>query len=87
MRTTSNLVKKVLTAFVPCALCAGVLSASELEKNFTNPPDSARPGVYWYFMNGNLNGKEMTADLESMKAAGLGSLIFLVVILLDSCWL
>lgn len=79
MRTTSNLVKKILTAFVPCALCAGVLSAGELEDNFVNPPDSARPGVYWYFMNGNLNGKEMTADLESMKAAGLGNLIFLEV--------
>ena len=53
--------------------------AADLEKNFVNPPDSARPGVYWYFMNGNLNGKEMTADLESMKAAGLGNLVFLEV--------
>ena len=50
-----------------------------MEKNFVNPPDSARPGVYWYFMDGNLNGKEMTADLESMKAAGLGNLVFLEV--------
>jgi hypothetical protein len=53
--------------------------AGDLEKNFVNPPDSARPGVYWYFMNGNLNGQEMTADLESMKAAGLGNLVFLEV--------
>ena len=30
-------------------------------------------------MDGNLNGKEMTADLESMKAAGLGNLVFLEV--------
>lgn len=51
----------------------------ELEQNFVNPPDSARPGVYWYFLDGNLNGKEMTADLESMKAAGLGNLVFLEV--------
>lgn len=50
-----------------------------MEKKFVNPPDSARPGVYWYFLNGNLNGKEMTADLESMKAAGLGNLVFLEV--------
>jgi hypothetical protein len=53
--------------------------AGDLEKNFVNPPDSARPGVYWYFMNGNLNGQEMTADLESMRAAGLGNLVFLEV--------
>jgi hypothetical protein len=53
--------------------------AGDLEKNFAEPPDSARPGVYWYFLNGNLNGPEMTADLESMKAAGLGNLVFLEV--------
>ena len=66
-------------ALVPYALCIGALAAGEMENNFLNPPDSARPGVYWYFMNGNLNGKEMTADLESMKAAGLGNLVFLEV--------
>jgi hypothetical protein len=53
--------------------------AGDLEKSFVDPPDSARPGVYWYFLNGNLNGQEMTADLESMKAAGLGNLVFLEV--------
>ncbi len=58
---------------------AGVPVAGELEEKFVKPPDSARPGVYWYFMDGNLNGKEMTADLESMKNAGLGNLVFLEV--------
>jgi hypothetical protein len=71
--------KKMIMALVPCALCGCVLVAGEMEGNFVNPPDSARPGVYWYFMDGNLNGKEMTADLESMKAAGLGNLVFLEV--------
>jgi hypothetical protein len=50
-----------------------------MKNQFLDPPDSARPGVYWYFMDGNLNAKEMTADLESMKAAGLGNLVFLEV--------
>jgi len=71
--------KKMIMAIIPYALCCGVLAAGEMEDTFFNPPDSARPGVYWYFLNGNLNGKEMTADLESMKAAGLGNLIFLEV--------
>jgi hypothetical protein len=66
-------------AVIPCVLCAGVSLAGELEANFVKPPDAARPGVYWYFMDGNLNGKEMTADLESMKNAGLGNLVFLEV--------
>ncbi len=54
-------------------------SAQDLVKNFLTPPDAARPGVYWYFMDGNLNGKEMTADLEAMKQAGIGNLVFLEV--------
>ncbi len=70
---------KLGMVLAPSVLCGWVLASGELENNFLNPPDSARPGVYWYFLNGNLNGKEMTADLESMKAAGLGNLIFLEV--------
>ncbi len=71
--------KKLLTGLVPLALCGGVLAACGMKNRFLDPPDSARPGVYWYFMDGNLSAKEMTADLESMKAAGLGNLVFLEV--------
>ena len=69
------------SAFAAAFIATGIhISAAGPEKNdFLNPPDSAKPGVYWYFLNGNLNGKEMTADLESMKAAGLGNLVFLEV--------
>lgn len=51
----------------------------DLRKGFLNPPTTARPGVYWYFMDGNLSKDAMTKDLESMKAAGIESLIFLEV--------
>ena len=50
-----------------------------LKASFINPPDAARPGVYWYFMDGNLSREAMTADLESMKEAGIGNLVFLEV--------
>lgn len=50
-----------------------------LKEGFINPPDSARPGVYWYFMDGNLSREGITADLESMKAAGIGNVLFLEV--------
>jgi len=52
---------------------------THLRSGFLNPPESARPGVYWYFMDGNLSKDGMTADLESMKKAGIGNLIFLEV--------
>ncbi len=56
-----------------------VAHAASLEQQFRSPPDSARPGVYWYFMDGNLDRESMTADLESMREAGIGNLIFLEV--------
>lgn len=54
-------------------------SASDLVNTFRQPPDSARPGAYWYFMDGNLTREGMTRDLESMKAAGMGHVVFLEV--------
>ncbi|MDR2037678.1 MAG: glycosyl hydrolase [Bacteroidales bacterium] len=54
-------------------------SFAKLEKEFMYPPDSARPGVYWYFMDGNLSREAMTKDLESMKKAGIGYLVYLEV--------
>ncbi|MFH0761361.1 MAG: glycosyl hydrolase [Bacteroidota bacterium] len=49
------------------------------EQAFLNPPDSARPGVYWYFMDGNMQKEAITGDLESMKQAGIGYVLFLEV--------
>ena len=58
---------------------AGGAGADSLVAGFMNPPDSARPGVYWYFMDGNLSREGMTRDLEAMKAVGLGHVLFLEV--------
>ena len=52
---------------------------TRLRANFGSPPDSTRPGVYWYFMDGNRSAQSMTEDLEAMKKAGIGSVIFLEV--------
>lgn len=67
------------------SLAKGVISKkignnkSNLFHGFVTPPDSVKPGVYWYFMDGNLSRKGMTDDLEAMKRAGIGSVIFLEV--------
>ena len=55
------------------------VNADTMEDAFRNPPDSARPGVYWYFMDGNLDRDEMIRDLDSMKEAGLGHVVYLEV--------
>jgi hypothetical protein len=54
-------------------------TAAALKAGFINPPASAKPGVYWYFMDGNMNKESITKDLEAMKKAGIGNLIFLEV--------
>ncbi len=55
------------------------ISKDKLKDEFKNPPGTSYPGVYWYFMDGNLNREEMTKDLESMKEVGINHLIFLEV--------
>lgn len=56
-----------------------VSDIGSLRMGFTHPPDWAKPGVYWYFMDGNLSEEGMTKDLESMAKAGIGYVIFLEV--------
>jgi hypothetical protein len=48
---------------------------NDLASGFAHPPDSARPWAYWMWMDGNLDREGITADLESMRAAGLGGVI------------
>lgn len=51
----------------------------DLVRGFENPPAAARPGVYWYFLDGNRDAAAMTAELEDMARVGLGSALFLEV--------
>jgi hypothetical protein len=43
-----------------------------LERGFQNPPDSAKPRVWWHWMNGNITKDGIKADLEWMKRVGIG---------------
>jgi hypothetical protein len=47
-------------------------SGDSLSSGFQNPPNSARPRVWWHWMNGNISNEGITADLEWMHRAGLG---------------
>jgi len=52
---------------------------SAMWSQFCNPPDSAKPWVYWLVMDGNFSREGITADLEAMKRAGIGGAIFMEV--------
>ncbi len=43
-----------------------------LLEGFVTPPASARPHVWWHWMNGNVTKAGITADLEAMARAGIG---------------
>ncbi|MBN2291048.1 MAG: discoidin domain-containing protein, partial [Pirellulales bacterium] len=50
-----------------------------LKQSFVTPPDSAKPWVYWFWMNGNITTEGITADLEAMHRAGIGGVTIMHV--------
>lgn len=45
-----------------------------LEQQFQDPPESARPRVWWHWMNGNITREGIARDLAWMKRVGIGGL-------------
>jgi len=62
----------VLLLITTAAIYAQSAVKDELEKNFLNPPASAKPWVFWYWMHAAVSKEGITADLESMKEVGIG---------------
>ena len=48
--------------------------APAMEEAFRDPPQSARPRVWWHWMNGNISKDGIAKDLEWMKRVGIGGL-------------
>src|SRR2546425_1274265 len=51
---------------------SGQAVRDELERGFRNPPDAAKPRVWWHWMNGNITKEGIRLDLEWMKRVGIG---------------
>ncbi|MGC4102831.1 glycosyl hydrolase [Ferruginibacter sp.] len=49
-----------------------VAQKNAIENAFKNPPESAKPWVFWYWMHGAVSKAGITADLEAMKEVGIG---------------
>lgn len=45
---------------------------TKLEQEFLNPPDEAKPRVWWHWMNGNITQDGIRKDLEWMHRTGIG---------------
>jgi alpha-L-rhamnosidase len=46
--------------------------AQTLQKNFQTPPNSAKPRVWWHWMNGNITKDGIQKDLDWMQRIGIG---------------
>jgi len=55
------------------ALAGGALAGDDPESVFHQPPESAKPGVWWHWMGSNVSKEGITRDLEAFKSAGIGS--------------
>jgi len=55
------------------------LLGQDLEQSFLNPPDSVKPWVFWFWINGNISQEGITKDLEAMKEVGINGVIWMEV--------
>lgn len=66
----------VLLLGIACLLLANCTGPSkdngtQLEAGFIAPPDSAKPRVWWHWMNGNVSKEGIRADLQWMHRVGI----------------
>ncbi len=59
-------------ALLACTLLGGPALADDLADGFRNPPQSARPRVWWHWMNGNVTKDGIDKDLDWMARIGIG---------------
>jgi hypothetical protein len=69
-------VLKLFAVFFVFAFCLGAAQSQSkpdvLKNGFVNPPESARPRVWWHWMNGNISKEGIKLDLDWMHRVGVG---------------
>src|SRR2546430_5733302 len=66
----SLLTLAVMGALLSLSICTSA-QQDELDLNFKNPRYSAKPGVWWHWMNGNITKEGIKLDLEWMHRVGI----------------
>jgi len=66
-----SLVLLTIFAGIPTQLISQT-NTNTLEQGFKNPPNSAKPRVWWHWMNGNITKEGIKLDLEWMNRVGIG---------------
>ena len=70
----SNLIGILLLTVCTIFLCSETLAQNgpSLSEQFKNPPNRAKPRVWWHWMNGNITKHGIRKDLEWMHRIGIG---------------
>lgn len=64
--------KKSIVIIVVFAMLSNISEAQTLQQGFQTPPNSAKPRVWWHWMNGNITKEGIQHDLEWMQRVGIG---------------
>jgi alpha-L-rhamnosidase len=68
------MIRRFTIALLASAMLVAPALADELSDGFQDPPSSARPRVWWHWMNGNVTIDGIDKDLAWMERVGIGGL-------------
>lgn len=68
----SSLAAWLFAAAIPSHAAIAAPAYEALEQGFQTPPDSAKPLVWWHWMNGNVTQPGIELDLQWMRRIGIG---------------
>ncbi len=71
MNTRSRILPAALSLMCIAGIAIGQNPVDALKKGFEDPPSSARPRVWWHWMNGNITQEGIKLDLEWMHRIGI----------------
>jgi len=67
-----KLIYAIIVLLLGVSTAAAQSKLDPLKSGFENPPEGARPRVWWHWMNGNITKEGIKLDLEWMHRVGLG---------------
>ena len=71
-RYASKLICSFMVLLIVISTALAQSKTDSLKSGFENPPERARPRVWWHWMNGNISKEGIKLDLEWMHRVGLG---------------
>jgi hypothetical protein len=70
--TMQKMTKLLMAGLLAVCVSGTALATGDLQKEFSNPPDSARMWTWWFWLGDKVDKTSITADLEAFKAQGIG---------------